>query len=237
MAVPNGLIITVMLNGWSDLHICLWESCWKSWLYVCVACGSFQFERLFQDIFHPSVFPHFSQSLISPLSQLSCYIFNQLVFKRLQSDPTTCSNIKPLYSLQTNQPLSLLSLSLSLLPRPSLQLSMEDTTSILPRLKRNSNAFGIGALAKSSLTGVSGVCLIDGKPTPCWLQTGGVRWSQHVSPYGCFLSCSLPTSIDNIHVNAWPQVIDGIQPDFHLFNTQKVENEVHLASPWVCWEL
>uniref|UniRef100_M3ZFK0 Family with sequence similarity 131 member Ba n=1 Tax=Xiphophorus maculatus TaxID=8083 RepID=M3ZFK0_XIPMA len=35
---------------------------------------------------------------------------------------------------------------------------MEDTTSILPRLKRKSaNAYGIGALAKSSLTGVSGV--------------------------------------------------------------------------------
>ncbi|XP_054477612.1 protein FAM131B isoform X3 [Anoplopoma fimbria] len=32
---------------------------------------------------------------------------------------------------------------------------MEDTTSILPRLKRNSNAYGIGALAKSSLSGVS----------------------------------------------------------------------------------
>uniref|UniRef100_A0A3P8X197 Family with sequence similarity 131 member B n=1 Tax=Cynoglossus semilaevis TaxID=244447 RepID=A0A3P8X197_CYNSE len=37
------------------------------------------------------------------------------------------------------------------------QLSMEDTTSILPRLKRNSNPYGIGALAKSSLSGVSGV--------------------------------------------------------------------------------
>ncbi|XP_037831790.1 uncharacterized protein LOC108242671 isoform X6 [Kryptolebias marmoratus] len=36
------------------------------------------------------------------------------------------------------------------------QLSMEDTTSILPRLKRKStNAYGIGALAKSSLTGVT----------------------------------------------------------------------------------
>uniref|UniRef100_UPI0037E9709C uncharacterized protein fam131ba isoform X2 n=2 Tax=Semicossyphus pulcher TaxID=241346 RepID=UPI0037E9709C len=36
------------------------------------------------------------------------------------------------------------------------QLSMEDTTSILPRLKRKSaNSYGIGALAKSSLTGVS----------------------------------------------------------------------------------
>ncbi|KTF89931.1 hypothetical protein cypCar_00013221 [Cyprinus carpio] len=34
-------------------------------------------------------------------------------------------------------------------------LSMEDTTSILPHLKRNSNAYGIGALAKSSLTGVT----------------------------------------------------------------------------------
>ncbi|CAB1427680.1 unnamed protein product [Pleuronectes platessa] len=36
-----------------------------------------------------------------------------------------------------------------------INLSMEDTTSILPRLKRNSNAYGIGALAKSSLSGVS----------------------------------------------------------------------------------
>ncbi|KAG9355801.1 hypothetical protein JZ751_000643 [Albula glossodonta] len=38
-----------------------------------------------------------------------------------------------------------------------INLSMEDTTSILPRLKRNSNsnAYGIGALAKSSLTGVT----------------------------------------------------------------------------------
>ncbi|XP_027891902.1 uncharacterized protein LOC114155950 isoform X2 [Xiphophorus couchianus] len=39
-----------------------------------------------------------------------------------------------------------------------INLSMEDTTSILPRLKRKSaDAYGIGALAKSSLTGVSGV--------------------------------------------------------------------------------
>ncbi|XP_063054273.1 uncharacterized protein fam131bb [Engraulis encrasicolus] len=38
------------------------------------------------------------------------------------------------------------------------QLSMEDTTSILPRLKkRKSEQYGIGALAKSSLTGVTGV--------------------------------------------------------------------------------
>ncbi|XP_019356130.1 protein FAM131B isoform X2 [Alligator mississippiensis] len=39
--------------------------------------------------------------------------------------------------------------------RPSTELSMEDTTSILPRLKRNSNAYGIGALAKSSFSGIS----------------------------------------------------------------------------------
>ncbi|XP_058474578.1 uncharacterized protein LOC131447117 isoform X2 [Solea solea] len=37
-----------------------------------------------------------------------------------------------------------------------INLSMEDTTSILPRLKRKTNnSYGIGALAKSSLTGVS----------------------------------------------------------------------------------
>ncbi|XP_074543725.1 uncharacterized protein LOC141803524 isoform X3 [Halichoeres trimaculatus] len=39
-----------------------------------------------------------------------------------------------------------------------INLSMEDTTSILPRLKRKpANTYGIGALAKSSLSGVSGV--------------------------------------------------------------------------------
>ncbi|KAF1388071.1 hypothetical protein PFLUV_G00086440 [Perca fluviatilis] len=38
-----------------------------------------------------------------------------------------------------------------------INLSMEDTTSILPKLKRNSNAYGIGALANASLSGVSGV--------------------------------------------------------------------------------
>ncbi|KAM6469240.1 protein FAM131B isoform 2-T2 [Liasis olivaceus] len=41
--------------------------------------------------------------------------------------------------------------------RPSTELSMEDTTSILPKLKRNSNAYGIGALAKSSLSGALGI--------------------------------------------------------------------------------
>ncbi|XP_030043991.1 protein FAM131B isoform X2 [Microcaecilia unicolor] len=41
------------------------------------------------------------------------------------------------------------------LHRTSTELSMEDTTSILPRLKRNSNAYGIGALAKSSFSGIS----------------------------------------------------------------------------------
>ncbi|XP_030392263.1 protein FAM131B isoform X3 [Gopherus evgoodei] len=34
---------------------------------------------------------------------------------------------------------------------------MEDTTSILPKLKRNSNAYGIGALAKSSFSGPLGI--------------------------------------------------------------------------------
>uniref|UniRef100_A0A8D0GJW5 Family with sequence similarity 131 member B n=1 Tax=Sphenodon punctatus TaxID=8508 RepID=A0A8D0GJW5_SPHPU len=45
---------------------------------------------------------------------------------------------------------------LSWLPKSSSPLlSMEDTTSILPKLKRNSNAYGIGALAKSSFSGMS----------------------------------------------------------------------------------
>lgn len=62
---------------------------------------------------------------------------------------------------------------------PTFQLSMEDTTSILPRLKkRNSNAYGIGALAKSSLTGVSGVCLSCEMVN--WPHVGSkLKWTQH----------------------------------------------------------
>lgn len=45
---------------------------------------------------------------------------------------------------------------------------MEDTTSILPRLKSKSHSYGIGALAKSSLTGVSGVCLYYNNDLPNW---------------------------------------------------------------------
>uniref|UniRef100_A0A3B3SL00 Family with sequence similarity 131 member Ba n=1 Tax=Paramormyrops kingsleyae TaxID=1676925 RepID=A0A3B3SL00_9TELE len=40
---------------------------------------------------------------------------------------------------------------------PGVSLSVEDTTCIIPCLKRNSSSYGIGALAKSSLTGVSGM--------------------------------------------------------------------------------
>lgn len=64
---------------------------------------------------------------------------------------------------------------------------MEDTTSILPRLKkRNSNAYGIGALAKSSLTGVSGVCLscklvTDPMLAPVWVGGDG----GNMAPCGC----------------------------------------------------
>ncbi|KAF6733613.1 Protein FAM131B [Oryzias melastigma] len=49
-------------------------------------------------------------------------------------------------------------------PLEATTLSMEDTTSILPRLKRKSaNTYGIGALAKSSLSGVLGnvLCVVD----------------------------------------------------------------------------
>lgn len=49
--------------------------------------------------------------------------------------------------------LETLNSSLPLHPHSLSQLSMEDTTSILPKLKRNSNAYGIGALAKSSFSG------------------------------------------------------------------------------------
>lgn len=54
-------------------------------------------------------------------------------------------------ALRTSTPTPSNSSALS--PIPLFQLSMEDTTSILPKLKRNSNAYGIGALAKSSFSG------------------------------------------------------------------------------------
>lgn len=63
---------------------------------------------------------------------------------------------------------------LPLLPPSLFQLSMEDTTSILPKLKRNSNAYGIGALAKSSFSGETpylGMHPDRRIPTPSWSQS------------------------------------------------------------------
>jgi len=54
---------------------------------------------------------------------------------------------------------------------------MEDTTSILPKLKRNSNAYGIGALAKSSFSGeVLKICVY-----PWQLLSTGLFASSHIS--------------------------------------------------------
>lgn len=84
-----------------------------------------------------------------------------ILFYRI-SNPQPTILFYPLTTIGQSSPFSPLQLFVYLFifsPHPFLQLSMEDTTSILPRLKRNSSAYGIGALAKSSLTGVSGVCL------------------------------------------------------------------------------
>ncbi|XP_035498071.1 protein FAM131B isoform X1 [Scophthalmus maximus] len=75
-----------------------------------------------------------------------------------------------------------------------INLSMEDTTSILPRLKRNSTAYGIGALAKSSLSGVSGVSrtMKERVTKPTALAQGRVahmiewqNWSMQTVGPGC----------------------------------------------------
>ncbi|XP_006001413.1 protein FAM131B [Latimeria chalumnae] len=70
-----------------------------------------------------------------------------------------------------------------------INLSMEDTTSILPKLKRNSNAYGIGALAKSSLTGISR-SVKDRITKPTAMAQGKVAhmiewqgWSKQQHPY------------------------------------------------------
>lgn len=78
-----------------------------------------------------------------------------------------------------------------------IQLSMEDTTSILPRLKkRNSNAYSIGALAKSSLSGVSGVCLscnlvTDPMLAPVWVGGDG----GNMAPCGCPFHSLFPFTV------------------------------------------
>lgn len=75
-----------------------------------------------------------------------------------------------------------------------IQQSMEDTTSILPQLKkRNSNAYSIGALAKSSLSGVSGVCLscklvTDPMLAPVWVGGDG----GNMAPCGCTFHSLFP---------------------------------------------
>ncbi|XP_053307323.1 protein FAM131B isoform X3 [Spea bombifrons] len=65
---------------------------------------------------------------------------------------------------------------------------MEDTTSILPRLKRHSNAYGIGALAKSSVKGISR-SMKDHVTKPTALGSGRVAhmiewqsWAQQPPP-------------------------------------------------------
>ncbi|KAM6098434.1 protein FAM131B isoform X4 [Aptenodytes patagonicus] len=54
-----------------------------------------------------------------------------------------------------------------------INLSMEDTTSILPKLKRNSNAYGIGALAKSSFSGVMEQFAISEATLMAWSSMDG----------------------------------------------------------------
>lgn len=99
---------------------------------------------------------------------------------------------------------------------------MEDTTSILPRLKkRNSNAYSIGALAKSSLSGVSGVCLscklvTDPMLAPVWVGGDG----GNMAPCGCPLS--LPVSIYN--ARQWH--VDPLV-EYQISEEMLTRNEIH----------
>lgn len=85
---------------------------------------------------------------------------------------------------------------------------MEDTTSILPRLKRNSDSYGIGALAKSSLTGVSGVCLsrymvTDPMLAPVEEMASGANMAAPVGPPFPF---QFPILLPLISACQWPQL-------------------------------
>ncbi|KAJ0054769.1 hypothetical protein NL108_001910 [Boleophthalmus pectinirostris] len=105
---------------------------------------------------------------------------------------------------------------------------MEDTTSILPRLKRKSaNSYGIGALAKSSLTGVSGVCRGVGKVPmlPPLLQAPfslGSEETRSVDPTWLPLPCGCPppppSSIQSTGVNepSTKSLMDSIRFDLEL---------------------
>ncbi|KAB0403385.1 hypothetical protein E2I00_007402 [Balaenoptera physalus] len=68
-----------------------------------------------------------------------------------------------------------------------INLSMEDTTSILPKLKRNSNAYGIGALAKSSFSGVMEQFAISEATLMAWSSMDGEDMSVNSTqePLGC----------------------------------------------------
>lgn len=98
------------------------------------------------------LFNHLLSSPQFPFYKISISLSHLFLFCSCHTLPSSFFSPPPLTFWYSPPPPSL--------PPHSLQLSMEDTTSILPRLKRKStNSYGIGALAKSSLTGVSGVCL------------------------------------------------------------------------------
>ncbi|KAK5854775.1 hypothetical protein PBY51_004940 [Eleginops maclovinus] len=100
------------------------------------------------------------------------------------------------------------------------QLSMEDTTSILPRLKRKPpQAYGIGALAKSSLTGVSGVSrsMKDKVTKPTAMAHGRVAhmiewqsWGKPTAgPLGSAVHTSLQREERRIENDAYSDLSDG----------------------------
>ncbi|KAL3043539.1 uncharacterized protein LOC117545358 isoform X3 [Gymnodraco acuticeps] len=100
------------------------------------------------------------------------------------------------------------------------QLSMEDTTSILPRPKRKPpQAYGIGALAKSSLTGVSGVprSMKDKVTKPTAMAHGRVAhmiewqsWGKPTAgPLGSAVQNSLQKEERRIENDAYSDLSDG----------------------------
>lgn len=90
---------------------------------------------------------------------------------------------------------------------------MEDTTSILPKLKRNSNAYGIGALAKSSFSGEIPNLEMDGTGegfllVPLFLKPDGVH-THNSETSGFMSSLSNPQYLPQDTRGYFPQCLES----------------------------
>ncbi|XP_054859065.1 protein FAM131B [Eublepharis macularius] len=95
-----------------------------------------------------------------------------------------------------------------------INLSMEDTTSILPKLKRNSNAYGIGALAKSSFSAPS-----------CFVMSGALGISRSMKDH-----VTKPTAMGQgrvAHMIEWQGWGKGTSQQQHTHETVRKDADAY----------